>query len=204
MIPQNGLTLYKQKKYTNSACQTDRLCLISMALFQDELDEKPRSVRAKSVFGVEPEETSKPTRTKTTVTQPRRLNLSLFGAEPDEATEPSTAVASSSASPSKLPQTIHVDWTSMQLFASATFLKKTVETTKSVPAKRPYDNTKRSENAAGIERASYSDMALNPDRLTGLKAQPHCKCILAEDSNIKVCDDVFLVQKHSLDIISKS
>ena len=112
----------------------------------------------------------------------------LFEATSNSSAETGGPPGSASASSSlKRPQTVHVDWTTMQLFANATFLKKTVELTKSMPSKRPYDNTKRSQNAAPAEKTSYKEIALNPARLKGLKEQPHCKCI-------SVCEFI----KHSI------
>ena len=146
-------------------------------LFQDEPDEVVGScqpVKKRSVCGDEPEEVSHKRSAKVSKTL-QAPAPSLFGAEPAETGGPPGSASASSSL--KRPQTVHVDWTTMQLFANATFLKKTVELTKSMPSKRPYDNTKRSQNAAPAEKTSYKEIALNPARLKGLKEQPHCKCI---------------------------
>lgn len=145
--------------------------------FQDEPDEavEPcQPVKKRSVFGDEPEEVSQKRSAKVSKTLQASVP-SLFGAEPAETGGPHGSASANSSL--RRPQTVHVDWTTMQLFANATFLKKTVELTKSTPSKRPYDNTKRSQNAAPAEKTSYQDIALNPARLKDLKAQPRCKCI---------------------------
>ena len=147
-------------------------------LFQDEPDEIPRSAQKRSIFGDEPEEHVQQRSTKVSRSGPVLVPSSLFGDEPAETDEPQGSASASSSS--RRPQTVHVDWTTMQLFANATFLKKTVELTKTPSSKRPYDNSKRSQNAAPTERVSYRDIALNPARLRDLKGQKHCKCILLQ------------------------
>ena len=143
-----------------------------MVLFQDEPEEKPSSLKKRSLLEERP--------TRTRKNEPARAQ-SLFGDEPSESSRPCGSRSGASAnSSSKQPQTVHVDWTTVKLFSSATFLKKTVGMTKSTPAKRPYDNANRSQNAAQVDRTSYKGAALNPGRLKDLKRQPHCKCIVVK------------------------
>ena len=65
------------------------------------------------------------------------------------------------------------------MFEKACFLKKATELSKEERKKRPYDNSKRAENAAGSTRTSFKDAALDSRRLAELKAKPQCKCAWA-------------------------
>ena len=159
---------------------------VAMVLFQDEPEErdvrKPPpgpSAKRSSLFGSEPEE--RPGAGKSQRTSPGR-SYSLFGEEREETgvNEPRFSSGGSSGSRSPPQQQVNVDWTTMQLFSQATFLKKAVEVSEKKQPKRPYDNTNRIQNAAPTDKKSFKDMALDPSRLISLKKQPFCKCILVQ------------------------
>lgn len=151
-----------------------------MVLFQDEPEE--RLPQKRSLFGPEPDEraasrdlnppSGRSVARKTT--QPV-----LFGDQPEEASHHSQPAHASSSSSSKVqPQqsTLNIDWSAMQLFSQATFLKKAVEVTKQETPKRHYDNSNRERQAAPSQGVSFKDNALDPSRLQALKNEEKCNC----------------------------
>ena len=162
-----------------------------MPPFQDEVEEAPpaRSVlgsRAK-LFGPEPEEREPPRkRAKSTAgagasssshVRPKAKSRPVpFGAEGSEIEDESESGDEQRA---PVRTTFNLDWSAFKLFAQASLLKKSSELSKAEQKKRPYDNSKRRENAASPTGTSYKTMALGPERLKRLTLKSTCKCILA-------------------------
>eukprot|EP00435_Cladocopium_sp_Y103_P029075 s204_g7.t1 len=157
-----------------------------MPPFQDEVEETtaPRSVSRAKLFGPEPEEHEPPRkRAKSTAAasysshvKPKAKSTPVpFG---DEGSETEDESESDDEQRAPVRTTFNLDWSALKLFSQANLLKKTVKLSKAEQKKRPYDNSKRRENAAGPTGTSYKTTALDPERLKKLKMKPTCKCAL--------------------------
>ena len=148
-------------------------------LFQDEPEEPQKKMTIKRLFGNEPEEGPKRQRSSSSTAPPPRV---LFGDEGEEKirTGPGSALDAGSYDEGAAPKeaTLNLDWSAMKLFSHATFLQKSVTESQVQRQKRPYDNTKRAEQAANTlkhEVTSFKDSALQPGRLEALHKKPQCK-----------------------------
>ena len=156
--------------------------VVGKTLFQDEPEEpqKPqKKLTTKRLFGNKPEEGSKRQRSSSSTAPPPRV---LFGDEGEETirTGPGSAFDAGSDDEGALPKeaTLNLDWSAMKLFSHATFLQKSVTESKVQRQKRPYDNTKRAEQAANTfkhEVTPFKDSALQPGRLEALREKKQCK-----------------------------
>ena len=163
-----------------------------MPIFQDEPEELPKR-RAQApqsrLFAPEPEEAPRRVRARSSK-QPVAAPLTsptLFGDEPEEQDHASDGSVSNDEGP--LQSTFNFDFSAMKLFAQSRLLEKSKGVTTVEHKKRPYNNSKRSENAAGTSRVAYKDAALDPQRLQLLIQKPQCKCVLAN-----ACQDEMLLQ----------
>ena len=173
-----------------------------LRLFGDEPDEVPKKMartvikrenhhqKQMGLFGDEPEEKrpmgKKPNQSSSSsrvVAKP----MVLFGDEGEERQPGKSFVApnndedASSDDEGKMPatRTLNLNWSGLKLFQNATFVKQAVESSKPVPKKRTYDNSKRAENAAPKHVNSNKTHAVDPARLAALEKKQHCKCSLA-------------------------
>ena len=159
-----------------------------MPLFQDEPEELPkRPAQApgtqthRRLFAPEPEEAPRCVRARSSKQPVAALvtGPTLFGDEPEEQQHASDGSVSSDEGEGPLQSTFNFDFSAMKLFAQTRLLEKTKGVTTVANKKRPYDNSKRSESAAGTSRVAYKDVALDPKRLQLLSQKPQCKCFLA-------------------------
>ena len=170
-----------------------------MPLFQDEPEELPKrraqapgTQTQRRLFAPEPEEASRCVRARSSKNPVAALASSptLFGDEPEEQHHASDGSVSSDEGP--LQSTFNFDFSAMKLFAQSRLLEKSKGVTTVQHKKRPYDNSKRSEKAAGTSRVTYKDVALDPKRLQLLGQKPQCKCVLANASRNEMLLPVFI------------
>ena len=131
----------------------------------------------------------------------------LFGDEGEETGPPGQGDAESEASSNDegaLPvsQTLNVSWSGLDLFRQATFMKHVAEDSKPQKKKRPYDNSKRAENAAAKVVNSNKDHGLDSSRLGALQKKPQCQCFLAALPSTSDCLHICVFWRDCLHIIS--
>lgn len=159
------------------------------SIFGDEPEEMPRKMTRRSrpappqhvLFGDEAEEAS---RTPSTSSRSAftRQRPRLFGDEEEE--QPVSGPGgpgceSSSDDEGVQPATtvLNLCWSGLKMFQQATFLKKAAEQSKPPGKKRPYDNSKRSQNAMTPKNTSTTkSKALDVGRLVALSKNASCKC----------------------------
>lgn len=93
-----------------------------------------------------------------------REALGVKSSSDDEGVQPATTV-------------LNLSWSGLKMFQQATFLKKAAEQSKPPGKKRPYDNSKRSQNAMTPKNTSTTkSKALDVGRLVALSKNASCKC----------------------------
>ena len=140
---------------------------------------RPRTtLEGPSLFGEEPEEGEALGGSRSSKSLPGTKSKAtpsvLFGDEGEECSGQGESDVDDA--PTDQTTTLNLDWSAMRMFEKACFLKKASELSKEPPKKRPYDNSKRAQSASASTRTSFKETALNPTRLTELKAKPQCKC----------------------------
>ncbi|CAK9053798.1 unnamed protein product, partial [Durusdinium trenchii] len=160
---------------------------VGKGLFQDEPEEVRKVAIIGRLFGAEPEErpSSKKPRAERSASSSARP-IVLFGDEGEErecrpTSQPQHNEDSDDEGASPQQATLNLDWSAMKLFSHSSFLQKSVALSQPERKKRPYDNTKRSEQAENNMKhvvTSFKDSALQPGRLEALCKQQQCKCAL--------------------------
>lgn len=162
-----------------------------MGPFQDEPDEDQQPKRHK-LFMDEPEE-SRPVFQSHQVRNPQRSAPAragtgtpvLWGDEPDEHAAAHDPSSSSDDEGQTTPATLNVSWSAMEMFSKAKLMKEVALCGKPEVKKRPYDNSRRAQQAsesAKPKHRTYKDNALDPTRLRILTTSSSCKCVLPEFS----------------------
>ena len=163
----------------------DGMGKVGKGLFQDEPEEVRKVAIIGRLFGAEPEErpSSKKPRAERSASSSARP-IVLFGDEGEErerrpTSQPQHNEDSDDEGASPQQATLNLDWSAMKLFSHSSFLQKSVALSQPERKKRPYDNTKRSEQAENNMKhvvTSFKDSALQPGRLEALCKQQQCKC----------------------------
>ena len=166
-------------------------------IFSDEPEETPSSRRRQRLtkeplmprarpagimlFGEEPEETFKQSRTTSVGSKAKKPSADpvLFGAEEEEAPRAAGKVEPDESDDDEgvvtQPATLHLNWSGLRMFEQASFLRKAAEKSKPAEKKRAYDNSKRLEKVVPKPCISYQSNALDPERLINLFNKSGCK-----------------------------